>query len=307
MEYVKAIQSASACSTSRDEPTPIPKIPRLAEEDFPLIQGRALVLLSSDRTKGFPFGEILKKLRQEGVQDANSSTVAEALGELNVRELAFQNVFGDSWYVNPAIRVVPSRADVPNEAVQARILEFLRKIHPTKVQKASLVRRFCEEDSRVKPQAVTKALSKLISAKLVLIDKSKRCYANPYPPKSITQRPKVQSEQTDQAIELNEVQLLRIPDVASAHRSRVVHMYKGNVIVREQSVGSKLQDSNETVRKLLSEVLNGKFSGLEFEDHLGGRVRIWTDWGVLKGFYFNKNRESLEIMLSRLGDVDPAK
>jgi len=291
----------------RETPKPILKIPTINEADFPPIQGRILVLLNSDRSRGFSFKEILAKLRWEGINGANYSNVLAALRELDTKELLFQNIFGDAWYINETIKVVPSGLAIPVEAVEARILEFLRKIYPTKIKIGALITKFCEEDSRIKPDMVSKAARRLLSSRMLLIDKMKRCSANPYPPKPVTELKTRPSRQpTEQLITLNEPQVLKIPDVAFAHRSRIVFIYKGNEVVKKQWVHT-FQESPAIVSQIMAEIRRGTYSALEFEDHLQGRVTIWNEMGTLKGTYYNREPNNVSIILSKLGTADVRK
>ncbi len=280
-----------------------PRIQLVNESDFPPLEGRTLIILGSSRTRGFGVGEIVTRLGQEGIREANYSSVEDALRKLGARELAFQNVFGDAWYINPATKVRPSQVVISQVAVEERLLQFLRAVYPNKIKLTSLVGKFCQEDSRINPKVVRKAVDALISAKKLFQDGTGKCYANLYPPRM---KPKTESEPPRRAanqlkehsVELTEHQVLRIPFVAYAHGKAVV-VYKGHEVAKRPWILSP-EDSLAKIRQLLSDIKAGRYSALEFEDQLNGKFRVSFDGETLRATYVNTNERVLRFVLEKL-------
>lgn len=283
------------------EETKAPQSLLVRESNLPAIQGRILVIMSSRRWRdgGFRLNDIEVMLRQEGFGSVDHGSVTSALNDLVSKEHVYQNIFGDEWFLNPTLRVQPSGTGIPIQAVEARILGFLRKIYPDKMKFGKLAAKFCQEDSRITPPVVSKAVRSLISSKMVLVDrKSRRCYANPSPPRPKT--PPRPAKTPVQFMELDENQVLKIPDVAFAHQSGIVYIYKGKQVARKQWVHS-WRDSAIIVRKIISEIKRGSYTALEYEDHMGGRIRIWVEAGVLRGTYCNLDPAHMKTFTERMG------
>jgi hypothetical protein len=286
------------------EDTKAPQSILVRESDFPPMHGRILVLMSSRRWRdgGFRLNDMAVMLRQEGFAGVDHSSVTSALRDLVSKELVYQNIFGDEWFLNPTMRVEPSSGGIPVQAVEAKILGFLRKIYPNKITFGKLAAKFCQEDSRITVPAVNKAVRLLLSSKMIFADrKNRRYYANPSPPK-----PKpapMPAPAPAQFMELAESEVLKIPDVAFAHQSEIVYIYKGKQVVRKQWVHS-WSDSTIIVRKIISEIKTGSYTALEYEDHLEGRIRIWGEAGILRGTYCNLDSSRMKIFTERLGNVN---
>jgi hypothetical protein len=283
---------------ARETPKPIPKIPAVKELDLLPAQGRTLVLLSSDRLRGFPFEEIRRRLRHEGVE-VTPVQLQEVLQQLASKELVFQSVFGEEWSLNPAVRIIPSRVAVPVEAIEARISEYLEMVYPVKVRLRTLIGKICGEDSRATPRAVTRATHNLVSSQRVLMDKLNRCSANPYAPRPETEG-RVVERFTETHARLTEDQVLRLPEVSFAHRSGIVLVYSGANVAKKQWV-KDYHSSAPTVKQIISEIQRGVYTALQYEDHLQGTVRVWMEKGTLKGSYTNQNPRNVQAILAKLG------
>jgi len=284
-----------------------PAFIEIQETDLSPIQGRVLTLLSSDRRRGFKTKEIAKRIKQEGIRDASVIKISKILDELCAKELAFQNIFGDKWYLNPAVKIVPAKVLVPLDSVEARVLEFLQSVYPTKVGMKQIVRKLLTEDSRLKPHQIIKAVRRQLASQKLLSDKMNRCYANPYPPhQRVKPKPKekrrLQSKQPTQIrtqfIKLVGVSVTKLLEVAPPKVGGVIHIYRDSRVDKKLIVHKSFDIS--IMKEIVSNIKSGRFSSVKFTDFSGGEVEIWSEMGELRGTYSNSDQRLRSYILSRL-------
>lgn len=291
------------------EDSELPPTPLVKERELPVLEARTLIILNGSRNDGLTLPEIANRVRQEGIKDADASTIRRTLESLATRELVAQNVFGDVWYVNPAVRIQQSEIPISQGAVEERVLEFLRAVYPNKFQVRNLIGKFRRDDSRITPLLVSRAISRLVAQRRLLQDGTGKCYANLYPPRTTSSKPSEPSKPSKASnrspddvgkitIQLEEWQLRRIPLVGFA-QGNTVYVFKEKKVAKQLFILSP-EDSQAKIGQLLSDIRSGRYSAIEFEDQVNGTFRIESEAGSLRGTYANSSGDVVRFVLRKL-------
>ena len=110
----------------------------VGETELPADQWRVLVIMNSNRNRGFDVHEITKRLQYESGSHYSLESVRSILQQLCDKNLALMNVFGDRWYIDPTVKVITADVKLSEAAVEPIVLDYLKKYIPSALRDISL-------------------------------------------------------------------------------------------------------------------------------------------------------------------------